>query len=369
MTKEKTAKPRKLISRFSVGLLIYVWVLLIAGGACLFMLWNYLNAFEDSRPQYCVEAYGKSLRERLPEAAAASLEGMDPLVMPPEETQRWAAELLADASFTKDPSRSDEQSMMYQVRAADGQLLGEVLFAVQGEGRFHMPLWGVAGESYDFSAYARTTSVTVPSDYQVYLGERLLGPEYVVETGIPYQELAECYLHYSNLPYMVRYESMPFVGEPQLHILDENGREVPPERMNESAFLDRCPQELRPQADEFMAEFIRLFVNFTADIYEEAPYHYFNELKPMIVMPHSQIYELLKNAFEGFGWSSTRSVDLLEVHIDHICALGGGRYLADVRYTTEATGYGGTTVLDDHLQIVLVDSGGKLLADALYYAA
>ncbi len=352
---------------FGQGLLIYTMILLLLGGAALYLLQDFLVAYEASRPQYCVEAYQASLSKGLPAAAAEALSGLDPQVRDPAENQRWAAELLRGARLVKDPALSGEEELVYQILAEDGQTLGQVRFTAAGKTRYDLPVWSMSGDSFDFSVYYRSTGVTVPSDYRVYLGERLLGSECIAESGIPYQELAECYQHYDNLPTMVRYETMPFLGEPSLRILDQDGNEVSEEQLSESAFLDRCPAEVRERADAFTAEFIDLYVNFTADIDDDSNHYYFDQLRRRSVRD-SQIYTRLRMAFEGFGWSATKSVNLKEVHIDHISVLGQNRYLTDVRYVTLVNGYGGKAELNDHLQLVLIDQNGKLLADALYYA-
>lgn len=364
----ESPKPRKKGLRFGHGLLIYAIVLLLLGGAGLYQLRDFVLAYEASRPRYHVEAYEQALHEQLPRGAEEAISRLDPQVQSPDTNRRWAQELLRTARLVKDSAESTEEELVYRVLAEDGQQLGRVRFASAAAARYKLPVWTTAEEEFDFSAYYRTTGVTVPSDYQVYLGERLLDGGCIAEDAIPYRELEECYLHYDHLPVMVRYESPPFVVEPELRILDQDGKEVSPEQLNELSFLDRCPEEVRERADAFTEEFIYYFINFTADINEDSTHYYFNELRRMSVRD-SQIYTWLRSAFEGFGWSATRSVTLKEVHIDHISVLGQGRYLADVRYVTGATGYGGKVELNDHIQLVLVDRDGKLLADALYYAA
>lgn len=374
-------------SRFGTGLMIYAWVLLILGGIVLFLLQNVLTVFEASRPQHCVEAYSRALAETLPPAAADALAELDTSVHSPEENALWAQGLLKDARLVKDPTSAGEDLLVYRIRAADGQTLGQVVFGVTGETQYafpigqalglssliisgsaesSLPVWSVVEEQFDFSAYYQTVGITVPADYQVYLGDRLLGPECVVEDGIPYAALEECYLHYEDLPTMVRYESGPFVGELALRVCDETGTELAPEELTEAAFLDRCAPEIQERADAFVPEFIPLYVLFSADI-RNSFHYYYNQLTPMVV-PGSQLAIRMRQAFEGFGYSGTRSAELLSTKINRVTDLGEGRYLVDVSYSTQIRGQGDTYVVDDHVLLVLIDFDGTLLADALYYS-
>ena len=60
-------------SRFGIGLLIYAWILLMLCGVSLFLLHNYLQAYEESQPKYVLEAYRDSLAVQLPQAGAEAL--------------------------------------------------------------------------------------------------------------------------------------------------------------------------------------------------------------------------------------------------------------------------------------------------------
>ena len=365
MTKRaKSEAPRKK-SHFGVFLMIYAWVLLIAGCAGLFMLRNYLLAYEDSQPKYAVEAYRQALETELPQAAVDALGDLDPAIQDPALNADWARTLLPGAQLIKDRNGSSEERQVYDIQNAAGQPLGRVSFGVVGKGRYDLPVWGPVEEQFDFSPYYRRTGVTVPADYSVYLGDRLLGPENIVERDIHYAALEQYYSSYEGLPAMVRYESIPFVGEPQLRICDEKGTELSQEQLNEDYYLDRCPEEIRSRVDEFVPRFVDLYVLFSADI-ESSAILYYGMLKQM-VLPDSPLSTRMHQAFEGFGYSATNAVELQSTEVNRITALGEGRYLVDVSYSTLVTGQDGPVPVNDRIQLVLMDVDGKLLADALYY--
>lgn len=354
-------------NRFGPGLLIYAWILMILGGAALFILQGFLKNYEASRPKYYVDSYTQLLREEVPSAAVLALDGLDPQILSPAEKEAWLRELLQDAVLEKDAALSREERQVYAVKAADGQLLGRAVFAPADRAEYGLPVWGTAEESFDFSAYYKITEITVPSDYSVCLGGKLLDKDCIVESGIPYALLEECYLHYENLPTMVRYRTPPFVGEPLLQVLDQTGQAVPEERLTEDAFLDRCPAEIREKAEAFVPRFVELYMLFSADI-QDASHLYYDQLKRM-VRQDSQLHNQLRLAFEGLGYASPRSVRLLSVDINRITDLGEGRYLADLSYCTEITGSNGPVEIQDRVLLVLIDSGGTLLADARYFLA
>ena len=46
---------------FLVGLLIYALVFLVVAGIGLVLLWNYIDAYEQSRPKLAIDAYMDAL--------------------------------------------------------------------------------------------------------------------------------------------------------------------------------------------------------------------------------------------------------------------------------------------------------------------
>lgn len=363
--KKRDESPKRKKGGFVTAVVIYIWLLLLAGGGALWVLRDFLQAYELSRPSYFVADYEAALGETVPASALRALDSVDAQVLSEEDKSAWIQGLLRDAVLSKDSSQSWEEHQVYSIQTADGQKLGSVVFEPVGTAEFRMPVWGVTEESFDFSAYCRSTGITVPTDYQVYLGQRLLGPESVAEDQIPFALLTECYLHYEDLPTMVRYETPPFVGDVPLRVFDGQGREVPAEQLTEEAFLDSCPEEVRQQVDAFVPDFLHLYVLFSADIKDSARFYY-NQLNPM-VQPGSQLAQRMKLAFEGFGYSATKDVSLETVTINRVTDLGAGLYLADISYTTLVTGHQGAVPVNDHILLVLRTVNGKLLADALYY--
>ncbi len=354
--------------RFASGLVVYAWIMLILIGVFLSFLYKYLSAYEDSLPEHTVEACQTSLRQSVPAAAVRDLERPDALPQSEELKTAFLEGLFRDAVLQKDSANSREYHYRYLVKAADGQTIGSMVFEPVGKRSFGLPDWAMVEEHYDFSAYYHTEGVVVPSDYRVFLDSTLLGSDCIRETGISYEALAPLAEDYSRLPFLVRYETPPFLGEAPLKILNEKGDVLEEEQMTETAFLDRCPEELREQIDAYLPGFIELYTHFSADMKDSARYYY-NQLVPLVV-PDSPLFIRMNQAFEGFGYSATRDVTLISHEADRILALGDGRYAVDLRYTEEITGSDrevGPVQKEQHVLLVLVLSDGRFLAEALYY--
>lgn len=363
MAKAKSAPKKK--SRFVAGLVVYAWMLLILGAAAIFILFTYLQNYESLQPKHVLERYRSALETQLPAAAAESLGDLDGAVVPSEQALAYVRERMEGASLAKDGSQTNAQRMVYRVLDGEGQPVGSVRFEVTDEGPFHIPVWTVTEERFDFSSYYETMQVTVPAGWSVYLGEKLLGPENVVEDQIPFETLSACYAHYEGLPTLVRYEVGPFLGSPALRIVDPNGAEHVREDLTEEAILDNCPAEARARVEQFLPEFIRLYVYYSADM-DHSAMAYYNDLTHLVV-PDSELWQVVTQAVGSFGYTNTRALTLSPIQIQGVTDLGQGRYLATLSYDLEITGLYRTSSTHDTVQLVLLEQDGKLLADALYY--
>lgn len=352
-------------NRFGVGLLIYTFILIAISGVLLLVLHRYLTAYEQSQPKVQMEAYQNALESTLPDAAVQALADLDPAIQSPEENQRWALSVLQGVSLVKDPSGSSEETLLCQIKTADGIPVGTVTFAVTGKGSFGVPVWEVTEESFDFSPYYQTLDLTVPPDYTVYLGELRLGPDQIADPAVQYDALSESYLHYSDLPLLVRYAGGPYVGSPALRVCDENGQELSPEELTQEHFLDHCSQADRDAVEAFIPDFLNAYVYYTADVNGSA-LNYYGEISSMTV-PGSPFHVRLQQAVGSFGWSNTKAVRVLSSELRCVTDLGNGRFLVDVGYESEITGLHGPVNVPDQVRIILVYYEGSLRADALYH--
>ncbi len=323
---------------------------------------------EPSLPGPWVEAYEASLRETVP---AAAFRGLDPAALPQSDELKTAflASLFRDAVLQEDPGSSQPERLVYRVLAADGQELGAVVFEPLREDGVITPEWAASEEQYDFSSYYRSLSVTVPSDYRVYLDDQLLGSDWIRQGDVGYDSLLPFLEEYA-LPEIVRYEGL-FLGEAELRVLNEKDEALSEEQLTQDVvldLLDRCPEEARELIDAYLPSFIDLYIHFSADIKNSAQYYY-SQLKPLVV-PDSSLYDRMHQAFEGMGYSATRDVTLISHEAERIMDLGGGRYAVELRYVEEITGSDrevGPVQKEQHILLVLVLSDGQVLAEALYY--
>ena len=206
-----------------IGTAIYVvililWILFLA--ACgLYVLnevWDYASVYDQTQIDPVIEDYFNRLQTNM------WSDGMDALVrtMPhPTKTDAEVKELIQtklrqnSLSYAVKPGFARSDSVTYNILCGS-DIIGEVVLthdttvnlvkdidlpstvvgvlakmgvAIQPE----LYPWKVAGESFDFAELGLYSSVrvTVPENYRVEVDGVTLGPEYIIETGIKYDNL------------------------------------------------------------------------------------------------------------------------------------------------------------------------------------
>lgn len=349
--------------RFRLGLFLYALILILLCGGVLLFLQRYLTVYEATRPATALEAYRADLLSKdSTEGFRAALEDLDPRLRSPEESLALAQELLGEPRFSESIAESSENEKLYRVIGGN-QVLGEIRLRASKEAAYGLAGWELASEHYDLSAFFHGVSATVPPDYQVFVGEHVLGSSELKEKNVPFESLADAYPLIEGLPHMLRYESGLFLGELPLRVVDDSGRELRPAEQNEAKYLDNCSPEDRERVDAYVESFLKPYILFTANIDQEND-RYYDQLLPL-TLPGSALRQRLNEGKLTDWWSWVRSCELQEYEVTACTDLGDGRFLVDLNYTTRVVAIADPVIESFSLRMVLDDSTEKLLGSFL----
>ena len=352
-------------SRFGTGLVIYVLIFLILSAAGLIFFYDWLAAYEATRPIYAVQAYEAQLRSTgLGAETVARLRAVDHEVQSDAEIKASADAILREATLIKSSAQSTGDRQAYQVRAG-GNVLGTVYFEAKGEKKFNLRAWIPTEEDYDFSAYLEPLSFSVPEDYTVFVNGHPLGGGYITEQDIRYQTLSDYYDEYRSLPTMVTY-SVGILGNADVSMTDGSGSPVSPEDRTEMHFLDTADSGTRSRLSDFAREFVSDYVQFTADV-GGSHYVYYSQLQQMI-RPGSPLLDRMAQSLGSFGYTTTRSCKIIEDRVNICMSFSRGVYFVDYSYTTETVGSAEAVKDSRNVRLVMEEEGDRLLVtDMTYY--
>ena len=352
-------------SRFGTGLVIYILVFLILTAVGLIFFYDWLEAYELTRPYNAVQAYEDSLHTNgLSENALAALTGIDRKLQTDSSIREQAKDLLDKAVLVRSLAMSAPDKQVYSVRS-EGSDLGTVTFRPTGERKFNFRTFVPDEEEYDFSAWSESVTLQVPDDYTVSVNGVALDASYRTESGVRYRTLQEYYDEYSSLPTLTAYTSGNVLGTPEITVTDGSNQLVPAEKLTEEYFLDTCSQEERSRLSDFARNFVFNYVQFTADV-GGGHYIYYNEVRQMITQD-SPLLDRMAQSLGSFGYTTTRSCTIVDDSVNICCPFGIGVYFVDYSYTTKTVGSGAAVEDSRNVRLVVEDSVGKLLVREMTY--
>ena len=350
---------QKRLSPFVRGLLIYALVLLLLLGGALLVFRDFLQQYELSRPIRAAEEYRRCLTQNGPgDACRAALQPLDRSLESEEEALAWLGALLESARLKEDVSQGGDGQKVYRILVEGGEC-GRITLRPGAPGRYGFVRWHPAEEEFDFTPWFHTLSITVPEEYRVCFGLQTLGKDHIVESGLHYDTLRECYEQLEKLPTMVSYETGPLLGDGELEVFDRHGRRIAPEDLEEDRFLDNCSAEQKARMEAFAEAFVPTYVRFTVSVSDYDP------LRDMILKGSPLDLRLSKAEGEGW-WSVTSSCKLLSTEVRHCVDLGEKRWLLDLAYVTETKAYADPVTAEYCQRLVLFEEGDQLRAGLLF---
>lgn len=364
MAKRKKRSPG---ARFALGMAFYaaVFCLLIVVGMRIF--WDWVADYEASRDDHAIEAYLASMDEEHIDAIAETFtETLDGSIQNPEESRGAVAQvLLGELRGVRLGGESNANRVVYKIIGGDREL-GRVTFTRPDNPRFGFSKWSVAEESYDFSWLCGSDEITVPVDWTVSVGGSVLDASYVTESQIPYSYLKDFYG--KGLPELYRctYRIDNYVGSAPFVVTDPFGQMVAREDLSEDRCLDNCTAEEKAADEAFVREFLPYYVECLANTKRNAQGNY-NAIRRFLVAGGDLDTRLL-GAIAGQYYAHSAGETIVSVSMLRHIHLGGGTYLVEFSYELDSRSQweAQPTRSDNHAQIILQLTDGRLLAQSIY---
>ena len=386
------AKTRKK-KRSGIGTAIYViilvlWILFLAA-CCLYVLkevWDYASVYDETQIDPVIEEYFDKLQTNL------WSNGMDALVrtMPhPTKTDEQVKELIQarlrenPLSYGVKPGFARSDSVTYNLYCGS-DIIGEVILkhdttnnlvedidlpdvVVGGLAKMGVAIqpelypWKVAGESFDFEELGLYSSVrvTVPENYRVEVDGVTLGPEYIIETGIKYDNLTNLYYEYEGLPTKVTYKLEESMGDSTVVVYDENGNVFYiDENAGDAQFMKQLDDATRTGLAEFIDGFANNFLQMRSNTIE--PMYAYQQLLPYIKTGTEMDNRLKQSMIDT--WSHNNSYQYNGSQI--LRAYDFRDQLIIVEFHAEASAWqpaGQNVISSDYRAVVDMSSGSPLV--------
>lgn len=356
---------RKVKHPLLLGMAVYALVFLAIAAAGLAVFWNYMEAYEASRPTNAIEAYVAELTEEY--ICGRSQELIDQIDHDLQSEEECRAVLTQAVSggvtFAKKTSECTDEQMVYVLRCGS-RVIGTVTMTTGEAESFGFANWQVTGDSFDLSyLLSEGQQITVPSGFRVSFNGTELDERYIQESGIRYTALEEFYDDY-ELPTMVTYAVPPILVGGELSVTDGQGNPVVIDGETDmNAFLDNCTQEELDRLKSLADVFLERYVAFTGSAHKSSETNYVKLLN--YVVSGSDLHNRMRMALDGLGWAQSNGDILVSVVYNRFVNIGDGRYLCDATYEVDTYGREGLVRTTNYVKFIIVETSGGLKVEML----
>lgn len=360
----KRRRPRRKVRFFPIFLVVYTTVCLLLTNFALQKFWDYMDAYEASRPHIATDAYMAQLTpEYVIEKVSPLLDEIDPAIQSRDE----AIQVLKDAlsmpfTCSKWTNQSTETTWVYVLRSGP-QVIGTFQMEPAEEGRYGMSPWKITGDSLDLSYLLRDGfSITVPHDAKVSVGGKVLGEEQISRKDISYEPIEDLYGLYA-LPTRVTYTVGRHLGDLETSVTDALGEPIDP-NADPELFLDNCTPEEKQDLQTIAEQFTNAYIHFTSrtggSLYDNL------DILRKYMVPDGSLEKRMEDSISGFSWITDRHVQIQPMTVNRCISIGNGRYICDVTCVYDTNNINGTSREELDLKIIFLQTENGLRAEAMY---
>lgn len=356
---------KKRFPKFPLGLCIYAGAFLLVTFISLIFFWNYMSAYEQTRPANALNAYAQQLTaEHIYNASEDVINQVDHTLQSAEQCKETVINALAEGfTFVKKATASTESKHIYMILCGK-QLIGRVELSQCQTATYGFTAWEVTSEEFDLSfLLSEPVTVTVPATFRVNVFDTTLPETYITDNSIPYPLFAKFYDDYS-LPYLYTYTVGPLLGTPQITVTDSAGNEITlTENTDFSDFLPQCTDMQKEALNAAADSFIRKYVAFVSKTNDDTSGNY-SRLCQMLV-PNSDLHKRVYGILDGLLWVSDRHASLESIDIHKYIPIGDSRYLCQLTYVINTRTYAGATRSENHVAVIFQNTASGLKAEMM----
>ena len=358
------------------GTLIYVFFLLlyifVLGAAIFYGLgkaWIYAEEYEAAIPTKVMDAYIADLNENLwDESIAQTIESMPHEFQTNEEVAELVQEMFSsELTYARTIGGDGENSIVYAI-LCEGDPIAKVTTvrdqSKAAETEFGNLPWMIQREEFDFTGLYSSVQITLPQSYSVAINGHILGADNLIETGIPYDVLAEFYKDHPNLPTKVTYRADHILGHLEPVIYDDLGNvtTIDPNK-DDSQFIRPLDSAILARLEAFAKAFADPYLSYSSNVVNP-DVGYANVVK--YLYPNGELAERLKLTKDGYEWAHTTSYQFKGAQLTNAISLGEGYYSIDISAKTVITypnkGDNGVVTDTNGLKVLVVDYNGEFRA-------
>ena len=358
-----TAKEKRSRRQYFRKLAVYILVLLVLIFLALFRFWKFARLYDASRLENVIEDYMTQLNDsKWNDSMALAADRLANSFQTETDVEQSVRQYL-DKDIITYTSGGIGDTVSYNLMCRGNQI-GVVKFTEDTSKNYgfsgfpwyylgSVVPWSKSDESFDFTFLKNVEpyTISIPAAYSLKLNGKDVTEEYISETGIKYDVLAQYYANYPNLPTKVTYSVPDLVGEISAEVYDAEGNifTIDP-NVNDMQFVEPCSPAEAGELQAFMENgFCEAYINFWGT--KNVDYTY-PTLMNYVKKGSNLQNEMYTYTLDAVTWIHTNYVVVNGMNFNYALSLGGGFYV--VSESISSIAYADYKTVDETSDVVVI---------------
>ena len=343
-------------SNFIRGLIAYCLILSMLVYGALLILYKFLVAYEDSRPENAVNSFISSLTvDHIIHQSEDILASVNTDIQSREEAEQVIRTALSDKiKPVKDASYQD--GLHYNLFVGS-QKIGSFELTCKTIDSFGFNHYAATNPSYDLSYLSgKEATITVPEEAKVTFLGKELSDKNVIRTNIPFNMFKE--LSQDALPQQCTYKVSGYLGQPEWQVITEDGTDVTGQDYESIFSGTECSEQERVGLEDRIYKFLDQYIAYCGSNKSSASWRLYAMKESLVDGP---LFDRLYSAMDGLTYGQSRGDKRVGTELHCLKKIDESLYYADVTYLVDTTGQKGVVQTTNNLKILLVPSGKTYL--------
>lgn len=215
---------------------------------------------------------------------------------------------------------------------------------------------------YDFfvgseSALRQSVDITAPKDYSVYLNNVKVSDKYITNQNSGYELLGDVKGYSGNIPVMYSYSVKNLYLEPQIKVLDTEGKEVALKEKKDGTYVYdlQCDPEAEKKHEPLVIDFVKSYFNYTGNGWKNIAENHANLL--YYVLPGSAADTYIRGSYWGVYYNDVYNIKHNLLDASNFIVYDDSTFSCDLVYNTDFNLYSYNKHYEGSFKLVFVKQG------------
>ena len=207
------------------------------------------------------------------------------------------------------------------------------------------------------STLSQSVDIVAPKGYSVYLNNVKVSDTYIKNQEYGYELLGDVKGYSGSIPVMYSYSVKDLYLEPQIKVLDTEGKEVALKDKKDGTYVYdlQCDADAEKQHESLVIDFVKSYFNYTGNGWKNIAQNH--EALLYYVLPGSSADTYIRGSYWGVYYNSTYNIKHNLLDASNFIVYDDSTFSCDLKYNTDFNLYNYNKHFEGSFKFVFVKQG------------